>query len=143
MCRTRDGKRTDDYYYPQRLLSMVARLSCAASLIINWFAQAIARFDEFFGETEGDRRPLAPLRKLLTSGHEHRLTHLYRMCGTVLGSRRKSSKLIPSILALPREHFTRKSLLVGVPRISCDLMFQATFALHLGKKCVETKLERP
>lgn len=77
-----------------------------------------------------------PLQKLLISGHEYRLTHLYRMCGTVLGSQRKTSKLIPSTLALPREHFTRKSQLVGFPRISCDLMIQAAFALQLGKPAV-------
>ncbi|CDI87492.1 hypothetical protein, conserved [Eimeria praecox] len=104
-----------------------------ASLIINWLAQTYARFDEFFGHMEGNRRPLAPLQELLTSGQEHRLTHLQRMCGTVLGSQRKKAKLVPNILSLPREQFSRRSLLVGLPRISCDLMTQATFALHLAE----------
>lgn len=92
------------------------------------------RFDEFFGGERGSRRPLAPLRALQTNGHEQRLTHLSRMCGTVLGSRRRNFKLPPNTLVVPRELFTRTSHLVGLPRVSCDMMTQAALSLHLGRR---------
>ncbi|CDJ32979.1 uncharacterized protein EMH_0049690 [Eimeria mitis] len=81
--------------YPEAYLAFAGTGGPIASLIVNWFTQAFLRFDEFFGENEGNRRPLAPLPKLLSSGHEHRLSSL--------------------------------------PRTSCDLMLQATFALHLAE----------
>lgn len=103
--------------------------------MINWFYQAFSRFNEFFGEYEGERRPFAPLLGLLAANHEFKLTYLYRMCGIALGFRQKNAKLLPNALFFPRDQFSRYSRLAGLPRVSCDVMTQAAYTQTLGKKC--------
>ena len=107
-------------------------MPASGSLVVNWLFQAFSRFEEFFGERAGRRRPLAPLQALLAGGQEQKLTYLYRMCGIVLGSHRKRPKQSPNSFSVPRERFHRRSFLVGFSRISCDVMTQSIYSLHIG-----------
>ncbi|KAL8429362.1 hypothetical protein Efla_001200 [Eimeria flavescens] len=119
--------------HPNSYLAFAGTGGPLASFIINWLYQVFARFEEFFKGSQTSRRPLAPLVSLLTEGHQLRILHLYRMCGVVLGGRRTTPKLPANSLFVPMELFTRRSNLVGLPRLSCDVMTQSLLALHMAE----------
>lgn len=104
-----------------------------ASIILNWYFQALSRSAEFFSQTSDKVRPLAPLGKLLSGSAEEKVALVDRMCGNRLISVRLSSKRQRKLLFTAREYFRRATTTTGLPRVSCDAIMQAVLAVNMGE----------